>query len=99
MACACAEAMKVALQSKGMNYQELAVPKNVKKVYNYSESIQIVLHRFDRLDLLEGESPLALRLRDQVASDFDKELSVVFHEFLDHFCDIDLLLSYPSTIS
>ena len=48
--------MKVALPSEKMNQQELAIPKS-KKAYNKSESIQIVLHGFDRLDMLEGESP------------------------------------------
>ena len=80
-----------------MNQQELAISKKGKKAYNKSESIQIILHGFDRLDVLEGESPW--RLRNQVTSDFVVELGVVVHELLDHIRDIDLLKSYPSTIS
>ena len=83
---------------KGWIIKNWLFQKMWRKCTITSESIQIVLHRFDRLDLLEGEFPLALRLRDQVASDFDIELAVVVHEFLDHFRDIDLLLSYPWTI-
>ena len=56
MTCACTAAMKVALPSEKMNQQEPAIPKS-NKAYNKSESIQIVLHGFDRLDMLEGESP------------------------------------------
>lgn len=97
MTCACMAAIKVALHRK----DELTRTSNSnsKKAYNISESIQIVVHGFDRLDMLEGESPW-LRLNNQVTLDFVVELRIVVHKLFNHIQDIDLLLlSFPSTIS
>ena len=65
---------KSGLAIEKMNQRELAIPNTatVKKAYNKSESIQIALHGFDRLDMLT-DSEMAVRLARVLIRSLDSD--------------------------